>query len=129
MHTDMALLSPDLTIDQARHLAAQSGAPTYLVGADHQLVGSVSFEQLEKARDSGMADRTLWSIVNHAFVHAHSDHPIDVVLERLAQSGGVLPIVSRADVHLLEGVVTVEGLLRDGGRTPAGGMDAVVKNR
>ena len=129
MHTDMALLSPDLTIDQAWQLAVQSGAPTYLVGADHQLVGSVSFEQLEKARDSGTADRTVWSIVDHEFVHAHGDHPIDVVLERLAQSGGVLPIVSRADVHRLEGVVTVEGLLRDGGRTPAGGMDAVVKSR
>jgi len=48
-------------------------------------------------------------------VHAHPDHPIDAVLGRLAQSGGVLPVVSRADARRIEGVVTVDGLLKTAG--------------
>ena len=55
---------------------------SFLADISHQLVGSVSLEELEKARDAGMAKQTIWSIVHHEFVHAHADHPIDVVLER-----------------------------------------------
>jgi hypothetical protein len=45
-------------------------------------------------------------------VHAHPDHPIDVVLERFAQSGGILPVVSRADARRVEGVVTIDSMLK-----------------
>jgi hypothetical protein len=44
-------------------------------------------------------------------VHAHPDHPIDVVLDRLTESDGVLPIVSRTEIHLIEGVVTPDTIL------------------
>jgi CIC family chloride channel protein len=129
MHTDVALLSPDLTIEQAWHLAMQSGNPMHLVGADHQLVGSVSSEDLDKAREAGMAEHTIWSIVNHEFVHAHADHTIDVVLERLAQSNGLLPVVSRADIHRLEGVVTIDALMNGGSRKSPGDTEPVVRSR
>jgi hypothetical protein len=39
-------------------------------------------------------------------VHAHLDHPSETVLERLAHSAGVLPIVSRGDAQRVLGVVT-----------------------
>ena len=53
------------------------------------------------------------SIVDQSFVHAHGDHPIDVVLERFAQSGGILPVVSRADAHRVEGVITIDSIAED----------------
>jgi CBS domain-containing protein len=49
--------------------------------------------------------------VDGAFVHAHPDHPIDVVLERLWQSGGLLPVVSRSEVRRVQGVITPSSLL------------------
>jgi hypothetical protein len=52
------------------------------------------------------------SIVDPSFVHAHGDHPIDVVLERFAQSGGILPVVSRTDAHRVEGVITIDSMLK-----------------
>jgi chloride channel protein, CIC family len=42
----------------------------------------------------------------------HSDHPLNVALERLGASQfEVLPVVSRANVHQLEGVVTLPDVL------------------
>jgi hypothetical protein len=51
------------------------------------------------------------SLVDASYVHAHPDHPIDVVLDRLAESRGVLPVVSRAEARRVEGVVTTDSLL------------------
>ena len=48
-------------------------------------------------------------------MHAHPDHPIDVVLERLAESGGLLPVVSRTEASRVEGVITRDSILSVGG--------------
>jgi CIC family chloride channel protein len=117
MQTDPSLLSPDLTIEQAWKLVASEASRRYLVGADRHIVGAVTFEDLDTARASDKAQQSLWTIVEHHFVHAQPDQPIDIVLDRLAQSDGLLPVVSRMDAHRLEGVVTLDGLLR---RTPIG---------
>ena len=82
------------------------------MGPRDRLVGSVSHQQLEASRRLGKAADPVASIVDPSFVHAHGDHPIDVVLERFAQSGGILPVVSRADAHRVEGVVTIESMLK-----------------
>jgi CIC family chloride channel protein len=43
-------------------------------------------------------------------VHVHPDHSIDVVLERLSEAGGTLPVVSRANARHVEGVITLESI-------------------
>jgi CIC family chloride channel protein len=111
MQSAAMLLSPDLTIEQAWKMVAAESARRYLVGADHHVIGTVDFEDLDAARARGDGERSLWTVVDHDFVHAHPDQPIDVVVDRLAQSEGILPVVSRADAHQLEGVVTLDGLL------------------
>ena len=112
MQTEITLLSPDLTIEQARRLLGAEASPRYLVGDDHHLVGVVDFEDLEQAIAAGDGARGLWSVVDHDFAHAHPDHAIEIVLDRLAQSGGILPVVSRTDASHLEGVITLDGLLK-----------------
>ncbi len=47
-----------------------------------------------------------------ATVHAHPDHSSEIVLARLAQSNGLLPIVSREDAHHIVGVVTIDHVMR-----------------
>jgi CBS domain-containing protein len=83
----------------------------FLVGARDRLEGSVTRQQLEDSFASGRRDDRVSSLVDPSFVHAHPDHPLDVVLDRLAQSGGVLPVVSRSEVRRVEGVITPDTIL------------------
>src|SRR5436190_18454403 len=47
------------------------------------------------------------------FPHVHADHELQVALHRMGSSGSkALPVVSRSDVRRLEGVVTLEDVLR-----------------
>jgi hypothetical protein len=52
-------------------------------------------------------------------VHAHPDHPSETVLERLAQTGGILPIVSRDDAQQVLGVVTFPHIMQFMRKRPA----------
>jgi len=46
------------------------------------------------------------------FPHIHTDQALDVALERMgANQLEILPVVSRADVHKLEGIVTLRDVL------------------
>ena len=88
-----------------------TSADVYLVGTRDRLVGIVTREQLEEWHASERAGDPLASLIEPSFVHAHPDHPIDVVLDRLSESGGVLPVVSRTEARRVEGVVTRDSIL------------------
>jgi CBS domain-containing protein len=48
-----------------------------------------------------------------SFPHVHPDHSLHVVLEKMGASGlSVLPVVSRADLHELFGIVVLDDVLR-----------------
>ncbi len=111
MRTDVSFVAPDLSVEHAWRWAVEHDAPAYLVGTSDRLDGSVTRQQLEAWRASGRADDSIGSLVDGAFVHAHPDHPLDVVLDRLSQSGGVLPVVSRTEARRVEGVVTRDSIL------------------
>ena len=42
----------------------------------------------------------------------HPDHPSDIVLERLAEGGGTVPVLSREQAQQVLGVVTFGDVLR-----------------
>jgi CBS domain-containing protein len=47
------------------------------------------------------------------FPHLHADQSLSVALERMGAAGvDALPVVSRADVHRLEGIVAVQDVLK-----------------
>jgi CBS domain-containing protein len=112
MDEAVTFLPPDVPVGEAWRLAAAHDAPVYLVGDRDHLVGTITRRRLDELRLGEGADQPLAAVVDVDVVHAHPDHPIDEVLERLAQSEGVLPIVSRAEAHRVEGVVTTETILR-----------------
>lgn len=65
-------------------------------------------QALEERPDKQLVD--LVGAIN--FPHAHADQGIDLALERMgANHIQVLPVVSRADVHELLGVVTLRDVL------------------
>jgi CIC family chloride channel protein len=63
------------------------------------------------------ADKKLVEILNSpSFPHVHADQGLDLALERMgANQIEMLPVVSRADVHKLEGVVTLHDVLESYG--------------
>jgi chloride channel protein, CIC family len=112
MRTEFRVLSPEWSLERAWQWAVEHQAPAYLVGSREQLIGAISHRRLEELSESEQSREALSAIVVDGFVHAHPDHPIDVVLDRLAESGGVLPVVSRQDARRVEGVITPESVLR-----------------
>jgi CIC family chloride channel protein len=114
MTTDLQFVPGDLLVNQALEWLSAQDATGVLVGSRESLQGAVTRGQLEQWRAEGRGGAVLAAALPSFFVHTHDDHPIDVVLERLWQSGGLLPVVSRADVHKVEGLVTAESILRGG---------------
>jgi len=50
---------------------------------------------------------------NGRFPHVHPDHTLDIALHRIGSSNlQELPVVSRRDIHKLEGIVALEDVLR-----------------
>jgi chloride channel protein, CIC family len=112
MQEDVTFLAPADSIEHAWQWALAHDAPAYLVGTREQLVGSVTHERLATAAASGHGADPVGVLADDAPVHTHPDHPIDVVLQRFAQTGGVLPVVSRSAAQRVEGVVTLQSLAR-----------------
>jgi len=67
-----------------------------------------------------MAQKRLAEIVGQEeFPHVHGDQSLHLALDRMGASQlDLLPVVSRANVHHLEGVVTLQDVLRLYGVAP-----------
>lgn len=98
----------DISIDAAWEAARTDGRHAYLIGSPERLRGVITLEQLAVAREAGRGAETVGSAIEGSFAHVHPDHPVDVVLERFAQSAGLLPVVSRAAAQRVEGIITLE---------------------
>jgi CBS domain-containing protein len=102
----------DLSIQAAWEVSRQDGTSALLVGEPSQLIGIVHSDQLARAVVSGRASEPVTALVDGNLLHVHPDRGSDVVLPRLVASHGILPVVSREDVHHVVGLVTFERVLR-----------------
>jgi CIC family chloride channel protein len=105
MNTDVQYLSPDLSVDDAWSVMSGEAREAQLVGAPGYLRGLLAFEQLSTARQEGRGHQTVGSILDDTFPHVHLDHSLDIVLSRFTESPGLLPVVDRAKVERVEGVI------------------------
>jgi len=113
-----ASLPAELTVREALARVRSSEVRTWLVVASRGVMGVVNLAQLEEAAqleedmEEG-ANRTLGDLVGTPdFPHVHADQGLDLALERMgANQFEILPVVSRADVHELLGVVTLPDVL------------------
>ena len=112
MNTRPRFLAEDLSVDTAWRLVHgdRMGA-VQLVGTPDHLIGLITSARLSEAHTAGRGSLPLSSIADTAFPHVHPDHPLDVVLERFAESPGLLPVVSRDPVNRIEGVITTDEIL------------------
>jgi CIC family chloride channel protein len=114
-----AMRSPDkvlpceMTVNDALEEVKVSVVHAWPVSDTVGVVGIVSRAALEKAAGSGGGAGTLEQFATEpGFLHLHSDQPLSVALDRLGASKlDALPVVSRADLHKLEGIVTLQDVL------------------
>lgn len=111
MARDFKTIPPDSSIENASKFIADANGQSFLVGRNGSYSGLVTRDRIEQALQSGMADAPVSSLVMTDSAHAHPDHSFELVLKRLAQNPGLLPVVSRMDVHHVEGVITPQILI------------------
>ena len=105
-------LPAGLEVYEAITRVRDSKFQSWIVTDGSRVLGVVNLNTLQKQLGKGdpIHLRDLVHDVN--FPHVHSDQGLDVALERMgANQVQVLPVVSRADVHDLLGVVTLGDVL------------------
>jgi CIC family chloride channel protein len=108
MNAHPTFFPAEMSVDAVWEATRTDGRHAYLIGTPERLVGVITLEQLASAREAGRHGETVGATAGESFLHVHPDHPLDVVLERFAQSAGLLPVVSRAAARRVEGVITLD---------------------
>ncbi|MGO8734768.1 MAG: chloride channel protein [Terriglobia bacterium] len=120
MHSAVEVLPAQATVREALEQAGSSAFRAWLVTDQQGVIGIISLAKLEREFAEGAAAKRLGELVDaRAFPHAHPDQTLDLVLERMGAARlELLPVVSRADIHKLEGVITLRDVLNSFGVGP-----------
>lgn len=106
------ILPAELEIAQAAERARRHDLDALPVADRQGLCGMVRNWQLESAIAKGEGTRKLADLVSPEFQHVHPDQSVAVALEMMgAGESNVLPVVSRANIRRLEGIVQLEDIL------------------
>ncbi len=109
-----ASLPAELTVREAFEHASATASEfrTWLVVDQRGVIGVINLAKLEQELAEG-AEKKMSALVDSlVFPHVHSDQGMDLALERMGTNQiDILPVVSRADVHKLLGVVTLPDVL------------------
>jgi len=122
MRPASAVLSPDLLIAMVLHQMKDGAFDAWPVGDAEGLWGMIRRSELEQAADEGASNQKVAEIVRERSrsgyspaedpPHVHPDHSLSLALERMGTLGlNVLPVVSRANVRQLIGIITLDDIL------------------
>lgn len=114
--------SPETTIAEALTRLRESPHSSWPVAGDKGLAGMIARAELEQAVAEGRSEQQLAALLKSRVSaqgrrateppHLHPDHSLALALERLGTSQlDVLPVVSRADVRQLLGIITLHDIL------------------
>ena len=122
MRSSSAVLSPDLLIAMVLRQMKDGEFDAWPVGDAEGLWRMIRSSELEQAADEGASNQKVAEILREGTrsgdstaedpPHIHPDHSLSVALERMGTSGlNVLPVVSRANVRRLIGIITLDDIL------------------
>ena len=102
-----------MTVAEALEKISSSDSTAWHVADKRGVVGVLTFGKLQQAATAGVETKQLKELLDGAdFPHLHVDHPLSLALERMgAYQVNALPVVNRANIHKLEGIVTLKDVL------------------
>ena len=103
----------EMTVQEALEKSKSSAFRAWPVSDERGVIGIVRLQDLKQGNDDGFSSKRLSEILGQdEFPHVHTDHSLHTALDRMGASQvDLLPVVSRANVHQLEGVVTLDDVL------------------
>jgi chloride channel protein, CIC family len=106
-------LSSDLKVEAALARVQNSEFNAWPVIDERGVVGVLSLARLQRSKANGADNTDLKDLIHpRDFPHVHADHPLDLALERMGSARlDVLPVVSRANIHQMLGVVVLSDVL------------------
>jgi CIC family chloride channel protein len=117
------LLPLDSSVEAARLFLDERQCNSWPLGERNFVVGMVNRRDIEAAASRSKTFRDLIDESNSAtlrdlidtdgaYPYVHPDHPVSYALERMRDNGvDVLPVVSRAGVHEIQGVIGLREIL------------------
>jgi CIC family chloride channel protein len=113
MQKSPQILPAQMRVEDAIEQTRPGKLRTWPVADNGYFLGILDRETLECASVDGRREQPLATIVETLHVpHLHTDHALHLALDRLSKYHlDVLPVVNRADIHKLEGVVTLSAVL------------------
>ena len=117
MRPAVEFLDAGESIQAALGKSGVSGHRTWLVRDPCGIIGVLTREQLqETSQDSAPAKKVRDLVRGPEFPHMHADQSFDLALARMGSThNDLLPVVSRANVHELLGVVRLQDVLESYG--------------
>jgi len=100
-------------VGDALQMIEANRLPAWPVCGPHGVIGVLSRAAITSAAANGEREKTLDALLTtREFPHLHADHSWHAALERMGAEGlDGLPVVSRANVHHLLGIVTFDDVL------------------
>jgi chloride channel protein, CIC family len=122
MRAAREVLDAQMRVETALQRIQTSGLRALPVVNERGLAGVLSLSKLQGVFAAGGGEQTLHELVDeNNFTHVHADQPLHLALERMGTAQtDVLPVVSRADVHKLEGILVLQDVLVAYGVGPPG---------
>jgi CIC family chloride channel protein len=107
------LFPAEIAVQEALQKARSGPMRTWLVIDLRGVIGVINLSWLEEQSVEN-ENKKLGELLNaQVFPHVHLDQGLDLALERMgANQIEILPVVNRADVHKLEGIVTLRDVLQ-----------------
>jgi len=111
MTRDLLSIPSETSIQQASIMTENNGQGPFMVVTGQQLVGLVDSRSMREALSLGKGSDPITAIVMNGWMHVHPDHPLELALERLGQGPGLVPVLKRGPMPVLEGAITPESVL------------------
>jgi CIC family chloride channel protein len=107
------VLQADETLEQVFGRVSGSEQRSWIVRGSHGVIGLIHRKQMESEWSGPGAGKKIEELlIGTEYPHLHADHSLDDALDRMGASGAdVLPVVSRADIHQLLGIVRLPDVL------------------
>ncbi|HLJ26849.1 MAG TPA: chloride channel protein [Candidatus Angelobacter sp.] len=113
MRSATETLAAQMSVHEAAEQVRLSQFRAWPVMDEGSIIGLLSRATLDSALNDGKAEQKLINLFSALdFPHVHADHALHLALERMSNARiDILPIVSRADIHKLEGIVSLRDVL------------------